>query len=189
MRRVTTFHPTGLTLCAACWLCACTGGSPPTIGGRGDGPLEPSRRGKTERPDVATQTRTPSQEAARTPAGPACTTGADCNACSTERGCGCFATAEACPPTLDSCFVSPCQWRAAACAEGRCVLLPASGPCNSDDECETRPDPFRCAHVPARKGAPKVKAEFGCGERPDPPAVRCDEAKHECVLGSHDGTP
>lgn len=113
-----------------------------------------------------------------------CKADAECHACATERGCGCFPSADACPETMDACFVAPCEWRVAACVEGRCVLPPAFGPCHADEDCETRPDPFRCGHVPARKGAPTVKPTFGCGERPDPPAARCDVATQACVLDS-----
>lgn len=180
---MTTLRPLGLVLSLACSLAACSSSAttPDDAKAKGKAPPSTDEEAPAE-PETKAQTPAEPETKPDVPAPEKCETDADCSACATERRCGCFATVEACPPTLDSCFVDPCMHKRAVCAAGRCVMPPAVGPCKSDDDCETRPDPFACKHVPARKEAPQVEGDFVCGERPKAPPVQCDTGKHECVL-------
>jgi hypothetical protein len=118
--------------------------------------------------------------------GPPCESAADCLACSTVRGCGCepSSKAQGCPEPLDSCFADPCSWSEPTCGLGHCALLPPSGPCAADEDCESRRHPFACEYIAVRAGAPRTTAlgAMGCAGLPRPPAVRCELADKRCVI-------
>lgn len=74
--------------------------------------------------------------------------------------------------------------REAGCFDNHCVLLPASGPCQQDADCEVRPNPYACDEIAVPRKLPRAKAQVQCGTRRSTADMqaRCDLDNTRCVI-------